>query len=71
MDLDETVHSLVTKLNSVLDHYAPIRDISLDTELVNDLWVTTGLLKSFKTCTKLYHSSIQKGKDSAEFNNYK
>lgn len=59
MDTNKAFEFFIETLNNILDTYAPEREITVKpNNMIREKWMTKGLLKSSKTCEKLYKSAI-------------
>ena len=69
--MEDAYHDFISKLQSFIDKYAPIRKITIPQKLIiRDPWMTKGLIKSSSTCTKLYQTCVTKAKTNPDYEKY-
>ena len=71
LNTDQAYGSFMQEMTNALDIYAPKRVITVSPKnVIRDEWMTNGLLKSSKTCNRLYKQQIGLSKDSLKYKNY-
>lgn len=72
---NQAYNSLTQKIETIMDEVAPLKERSLTHKTKTmEPWMTTGLLRSSKTCQKLYKKSVGLDKHhpkSTEYTNYR
>ena len=71
MNTDDAYDYFMQEIANALDIYAPKRLITVSPKnIIRDEWMTNGLLKSSKTCSRLYKQQLGLKKDSPKHNKY-
>ena len=71
MNIDDAYEYFVTELTSIIDTYAPLREVTIPAKKVlREAWMTTALLKSSQECSKKYNSVVGLNKNSEEYVDY-
>jgi hypothetical protein len=59
------------QLNSIIETYAPEQTVLIQPKyIIREEWMTKGLMKSSRTCTKLYRKSLGKPKMNIQYTQY-
>ena len=71
-DVNESYNILVTSINKSLDKHAPLKKVTIPAKyVINEPWMTKGLIKSSSTCDKLFSKVTGLNKDSDKYIKYK
>ena len=63
-DANDTYNYFIGKLNSLIEQYAPLKTVRIPHKhIIREPWMSTALIKSSKTCDKLYKHSIGKARN--------
>ena len=70
--VNESYNTLVTSINESLDKHAPLKKVTIPAKyVINEPWMTKGLIKSSSTCDKLFSKVVGLDKDSEKYTKYK
>lgn len=68
---DQAYNCFLNTISEATDLYAPVQTITFNPKnIIRDDWMTPGLLKSSKTCDKLYKEQLGHAKDSTKHSKY-
>ena len=72
MDPNEGYNLLTSTISDALDIYAPLKMITIPAKyVITEPWMTKGLMKSSRTCDKMYSKVIGLSKDLERYIRYK
>lgn len=71
METELAVSNFANHLNTIIDTYAPEKDVQIHPRyIIREDWMTKGLMVSSKTCNKLYRKCICKAKMDPVYKTY-
>ena len=71
LNTDVATEYLVNKIQEVMDIHAPEKTVTISNKsIAHERWMTKGLLKSSKTCHKLYKKQLGKTKTEKAYTTY-
>ena len=69
--INDAYNNFTTKLTEILDQQAPVKTIKIrHKSIINESWMTSGLMKSSRTRNKLYKKSIGHNKSHIYYKTY-
>ena len=71
LNTDQAYEAFMQEMTNALDIYAPKRVITVSPKnVIRDEWMTNGLLKSSKTCNRLYKQQLGQSRNSTKYTKY-
>ena len=71
-DINDGYDFLVSSINKSLDQFAPLKKVTIPAKyVINEPWMTKGLIKSSSTCDRLFSNVTGLQKDSDKYIKYK
>ena len=72
LDPNDGYNALISRITDALNLYAPIKMIRIPAKyVINEPWMTKGLMKSSRTCDKMYSKVLGLDKNSEKYMKYK